>query len=571
MPLNWDDDDEEELTEIEFKKRSSRAVVHDETTTPFGEPLPVQRREPVKEVLYQPPPTPPQTPLILKEPRAPAVRPQPAGTFAPAPTRDRFAAFLVDSLIGFYVYFLVGFGLLKFFSMPTLVALHQGRGRFGMHVLGTLSVMFFYYVGMESVFGATLGKLFCRLRVIEENGQSASLGNVFIRNFLRVVDYPLFFLIAVIAMESSPLNQRLGDRAAKTIVIKKTRRYLPAVDLAHTPLASTLSRLFAEGLDLMLSLLLIYGVFLLARPGRPLLSYVILLSIPIVFIAYYTLLELLTGTTPGKALFKRQVVLDHGEPPDGTSALLRNLFRPFDYLLGYPLMTLSRRKQRLGDMAADTLVVAKAPHQKAWMGCFIAAAIVLVIAYFGFHNPDNLIRRQYGLGPIEGLKIFLPGPRPQVLNTPPTTPPGKAPGVKPAEAPKILTPLPATTSDKLNLVEFYFATGPAPGQIRKDGTFRSGDLVFVFFKVQGLQLNEQQEASIREDLQVEDPEGKILVSQPNVVELTKVVKEDNPSMLFANQIKLPREAPVGQYRAVFTVHDKVAETQFSFEKSFDLQ
>src|SRR5213075_144808 len=119
----------------------------------------------------------------------------------------------------------------------------------------------------------------------------------------------------------------------------------------------------------------------------------------------------------GKALFKRQVVLDHGEPPDGTSALLRNLFRPFDYLLGYPLMTLSRRKQRLGDMAADTLVVVKAPHQKAWLGCAIATAIVLIVAYFGFHNPDNLLRRQYGLGPIEGLKVFLPGARPQALKT----------------------------------------------------------------------------------------------------------------------------------------------------------
>lgn len=567
MALNWDDDDEEELTEIEFKKRSSRVVVHDENTTPMAEPIPVARREPPRELPYQPPP--PQ-PVVLKEPRpGSAPRPQPLGAYSPAPLRDRFAAFFIDSVVAFYAYFIVGYGLLKFFGMPGIATLHLGRGRFLMHVGITALVVFFYYVTMESVFGATLGKLFCRLRVIEENGQSASLGNVFIRNFLRIVDYPLFFLIAVIAMESSPLNQRLGDRAAKTLVIKKTRRYVPAADLARTPLASTLSRIFAECLDLVLSLLLIYGVFLLMRPSRPLLSYVMLLSLPLIFVAYYTALEFLTGTTPGKALFKRQVVLDHGEPPDGTSSLIRNLFRPLDYLLGYPLMTLSRRKQRLGDMAADTLVVVKPPTQKAWLGSAIAVATVLAVAYFGFRNPDNLIRAQYGLGPIEGLKIFLPGPRPVPQKG---APPAKVPTPKAApEKPKSTAALPASTSDKLNLAEFYFATGPAPGQIRKDGVFRSGDLVFVFFKVQGFQLNEQQEASIREDLQVEDPQGNILVSQPNVVELVKVVKEANPSMLFANQIKLPKEAPLGKYRAIFTVYDKIAETQFSFEKTFELQ
>ena len=564
MPLNWDDDDEEDLTEIEYKKRSSRVVVHDENTTPMGEPVPMVRRELPREGAYQHPP--PQ-PVVLKEPRPNSLRPQPLGAYSPAPLRDRFAAFLIDSLVGFYVYYLVGYGLLKFFGMPGLATLHLGRGRFAMHVVITLVIVFFYYLTMESVLGATLGKLFCRLRVIEENGQSASLGNVFIRNFLRIVDYPLFFLIAVIAMESSPLNQRLGDRAAKTLVIKKTRRYLPAVDLTHTPLASTLSRIFAECLDLVFSLLLVYGVLLLMRPNHPLLSYVTLLSLPVIFIAYYTALEFLTGTTPGKALFKRQVVLDHGEPPDGTASLIRNLFRPLDYLLGYPLMTLSRRKQRLGDMAADTLVVVRAPTQQAWLCSAIAVGLVLTVAYFGFKNPNNLIRAQYGLGPIAGLKVFIPGARPVPKKVPATpTAPGKEP-----EKPKVAAPLPTSTSDKLNLVEFYFATGPAPGQIRKDGVFRSGDLVFVFFKIQGLQLNEAQEASIREDLQVADPEGKVFLSQPNVVELTKVIKEPNPSMLFANQIKLAREAPLGKYRAIFTIYDLVAGTQFSFEKSFDLQ
>ena len=160
MPLNWDDDDEEDLTEIEYKKRSSRVVVHDENTTPLGEPVPMARQGLPREISYQPPP--PQ-PVVLKEPRPNAVRPQPLGAYSPAPLRDRFAAFLIDSLVGFYVYFLVGYGLLRFFGMPGIATLHLGQGRFAMHLVITVLIVFFYYVTMESVLGATLGKLFCRL------------------------------------------------------------------------------------------------------------------------------------------------------------------------------------------------------------------------------------------------------------------------------------------------------------------------------------------------------------------------------------------------------------------------
>ncbi|HEX5034044.1 MAG TPA: RDD family protein, partial [bacterium] len=393
-------------------------------------------------------------------------------------------------------------------------------------------------------------------------------------NFLRLIDYPLGFLIAVIAMESSPLQQRLGDRAAKTLVIKKTRRYLPAVDLGRTPLASTLSRLMAEAVDLFLSLGLLYGLVLWMRPTHPLFSFVLYLSLPAIFVLYYAILEFLTGSTPGKALFKRQVVLDNGEPPDGTSALLRNLFRPFDYFIGYPLMALTRHKQRLGDLVADTLVIAKPAPKSAWIGATAAVFLVLTVLWTGFRNENNFIRRDYGLSPWQGWRVFLPGTKP--LKRPPSPAPvpkngAPQPQPKPEEKPRNPNPLPASTSDKLNLVEFYFANGPAPGQIRKDGVFRAGDLIFVFFKIQGLTLNERQESSVNEDLLVESPEGKIVVNQPKVVELTKVLKDDKPSMLFANQIKLSRESPLGKYRVMITVHDVVANTQFSFEKTFELQ
>lgn len=579
MPLYWDDD-EEDLTEVEYRKKNpSKVEVHEEITSPMGKPVPKADRP----SLPPPAPLPPLPSVLPPLPRAQAAPPPlRAGLshhFQAAPLKDRFAAFFLDSLVGFYLYYLVGYILLKFFGLGTIALLHQNAGRFGIHLGLTIGAMFFYYLLMEAVFGATLGKFFCRLRVIEETGQPASLGNIFIRNFLRIVDYPLFFLIAIIAMESSPYNQRLGDRAAKTLVIKKTRRLTPAVDLSHTPLASTLSRLFAEAIDLGFVLLLLYGIFLSMRPTRPLLSFVLWVSLPVVFILYFTFLEFLCGSTPGKAIFKRSVVLDNGEPPDGTSSLIRNIFRPFDYLLGYPLMVLSKRKQRLGDMAADTLVVARPPSGKAKGMSLAAVGLAFFVAYLGFSNPMSVLKKDYGLGPWEGWKLFSPAWRQKLRPGAAPVAPG-APGVKPAkpETPAVSpaqpverTPLPPSTGGLLKLEEFYFSAGPEPGQIRQNTVFRPGDLVYAFFKVQGFIPNDKGEGSVSEDLTVEDPAGKVLVNQPKIVEWTKPLDEKNPGVLFANQIKLSTTPPPGKYRVIITIRDQTNKGEFSFEKFFEIK
>ncbi len=563
MPLYWDDD-EEDLTEIEYRKKKAAP---EEAQAPAPAPRGKEESRPPPQT----PPPPVYSPLPEFKP-SPQAPPPPKlsfpPSFQPAPLKDRFAAFLLDSLVGFYLYWITGYFLLKFFGMGSIPLLQQNSGRLAIHIFLTTGALFFYYVVMESVFGATLGKFFCRLRVLEENGQGASLGNIFMRNILRIADYPFAFLIAVISMESSPLHQRLGDRAAKTVVIKKSRRLQPAVDLARTPLASTLSRLFAELLDLILVLLWLYSLVLLMRPSRPLLSYVLFISLPILFVLYYTFLEFLGATTPGKALFKRTVVQDNGDPPDGTSSLIRNLFRPFDYVLGYPLLVLSKRKQRLGDMAADTLVVARpAPAKGKWVS-LLAVGLVLATAYFGFRNPNNFIRLDYGLGPWEGWKVFVPKWRPK------GTPAKPAPSVAPAKAatgPVQRSALPASTTDQLKLAEFYFAAGPEPGQIRNNTVFRAGDLIYAFFKVQGFGINPEGSAAVSQDLVVEDPAGQAILNLPKIVEYAKPIDPKVQGVMFANHLKLPPNPPPGQYRAVFTLRDQNAGTEFSFEKFFEIK
>lgn len=83
-------------------------------------------------------------------------------------------------------------------------------------------------------------------------------------------------------------------------------------------------------------------------------------SVALTLVAYYTITEWWYGTTPGKDLFGLVVADADGEPPTGRQALVRTLLRPLD-LLGGLLVAVTDRSQRLGDIAAGTVVGRVAP------------------------------------------------------------------------------------------------------------------------------------------------------------------------------------------------------------------
>jgi uncharacterized RDD family membrane protein YckC len=69
-----------------------------------------------------------------------------------------------------------------------------------------------------------------------------------------------------------------------------------------------------------------------------------------------------SGATPGKRAMGLMVLHDDGTPVRWSAALTRNLLRaldflPFLYFLGYCAMVSNRDFKRLGDLAANTLVV----------------------------------------------------------------------------------------------------------------------------------------------------------------------------------------------------------------------
>ena len=78
-----------------------------------------------------------------------------------------------------------------------------------------------YYLVMEATTGATLGKMALGLRDVRVDGGAISWGESAIRNVLRIVDGLFIYLVAVILIATSAKRQRLGDRAADTIVVRR--------------------------------------------------------------------------------------------------------------------------------------------------------------------------------------------------------------------------------------------------------------------------------------------------------------------------------------------------------------
>jgi uncharacterized RDD family membrane protein YckC len=87
---------------------------------------------------------------------------------------------------------------------------------------------------------------------------------------------------------------------------------------------------------------------------------------------YPVVFEVTQGRTPGKKAMGLAVVHDNGTPIGWPASLIRNLLRTIDFFpafygAGLVTMLVNRRFQRLGDLAAGTLVIYTEPthHRRA--------------------------------------------------------------------------------------------------------------------------------------------------------------------------------------------------------------
>jgi uncharacterized RDD family membrane protein YckC len=137
---------------------------------------------------------------------------------------SRFVALLVDTLLQSLA-----------FTALVIVLLIAGAGGFtGNAVLAVafFALSFVYPVAFElGAGGRTPGKRWSSLRVICADGSPVTFRASALRNLVRLVDaIPGTYLVGAIAVFASPSNQRLGDLAAGTIVVREPRtgRHAPS-------------------------------------------------------------------------------------------------------------------------------------------------------------------------------------------------------------------------------------------------------------------------------------------------------------------------------------------------------
>jgi len=108
------------------------------------------------------------------------------------------------------------------FGTATMVDGQASASLGGLPALFSFVLAFGYYILMEGYLGQTLGKMLLGIEVVrEDTGGVPGLKAATIRTVLRIVDGLLSYLVAFVAVLLSQKNQRLGDMAAHTLVVRK--------------------------------------------------------------------------------------------------------------------------------------------------------------------------------------------------------------------------------------------------------------------------------------------------------------------------------------------------------------
>jgi uncharacterized RDD family membrane protein YckC len=141
---------------------------------------------------------------------------------------SRFVALLIDSVMQLLL--LAGVG-----AVSLLVnGITNSSTAAGLILLvGSFVVFGGYFMVSEAVWsGQTLGKRALRLRAVDARGGPLTVGQAIIRNLVRIVDFlPSYYLAGATAIFVTRRNQRLGDLAAGTLVVRE-RQAVRLGDLA---------------------------------------------------------------------------------------------------------------------------------------------------------------------------------------------------------------------------------------------------------------------------------------------------------------------------------------------------
>ncbi len=138
---------------------------------------------------------------------------------------DLRLAGLGSRFLGLVIDWAIQFAALFALLMASIALSGQGLGGVGIAILILLAflIIFGYPVVLETLWrGRTVGKAALGLRVVTTEGGPITFRHAAIRTALGIVDFPLTSgAAAVISVLATRRNQRLGDLAAGTLVLRE--------------------------------------------------------------------------------------------------------------------------------------------------------------------------------------------------------------------------------------------------------------------------------------------------------------------------------------------------------------
>ena len=144
--------------------------------------------------------------------------------YAPAGILDRILATLIDycAIAG-----------ISFPLVYLAIVLTQSLGDLWYIYVALLPLLFYHLVCEAAFNGQSLGKKALRLRVVRLDGQRLTFWHCFLRWAFRLVDVSIASgAVAIISIICTRRSQRLGDMAAGTTVVRRSR---PSASLLADP------------------------------------------------------------------------------------------------------------------------------------------------------------------------------------------------------------------------------------------------------------------------------------------------------------------------------------------------
>lgn len=229
----------------------------------------------------------------------------------------------------------------------------------------------------------------------------------------------------------------------------------------------------------------------------------------LVFLLYLILFEGLLGATPGKFIVGLRVKTTEGAPCTFSQGAVRNILRVVDaigvYLVGLITALVTKKKQRVGDLAAHTIVAQEA-HGAAKR---VAASLFLVACLVGAIFATLYARKH---------------PRVPILT--------------------------------FGIANLRFAdSDTAPP--RPSTEYKPEDDVRIFYEVPGYERDKDSYIAVVTRHQVLAPDGKLFF-ETKTIEVKQKAGEDAGPVKCNFHISLPPWAPPGQYTINIQAEDQIA-------------